>query len=196
MRNRSFPISSPSREHAASAFPPIPMRAATDPGGLRTLRPARVGCSAAPRVAARAALPKGQRRARRRGNLASKPGRYTGPSRGCGGIGRRARFRSVWGKPRGGSSPLIRIATSSRFAACSPPDATIDGTFSPPHRPAEDHQPEEPHIRPPALRFVGRLLLGRATMYGLLGGHTRPETRELEPPQTGRPAGPCDHRNR
>jgi hypothetical protein len=29
--------------------------------------------------------------------------------RGCGGIGRRARFRSVWGKPRGGSSPLIRI---------------------------------------------------------------------------------------
>jgi hypothetical protein len=30
--------------------------------------------------------------------------------RGCGGIGRRARFRSVWGQPRGGSSPLIRIA--------------------------------------------------------------------------------------
>src|ERR687886_1568281 len=28
--------------------------------------------------------------------------------RGCGGIGRRARFRSVWGEPRGGSSPLIR----------------------------------------------------------------------------------------
>ena len=33
--------------------------------------------------------------------------------RGCGGIGRRARFRSVWGKPRGGSSPLIRIAAST-----------------------------------------------------------------------------------
>jgi hypothetical protein len=30
-------------------------------------------------------------------------------SRGCGGIGRRARFRSVWAKARGGSSPLIRI---------------------------------------------------------------------------------------
>src|SRR3954451_23899683 len=30
--------------------------------------------------------------------------------RGCGGIGRRARFRSVWGKPRGGSSPLIRTS--------------------------------------------------------------------------------------
>src|SRR5581483_5421808 len=29
--------------------------------------------------------------------------------RGCGGIGRRARFRSVSGKPGGGSSPLIRI---------------------------------------------------------------------------------------
>src|SRR5213082_2277549 len=34
---------------------------------------------------------------------------YTVPPRGGGGIGRRARFRSVWGKPRGGSSPLIRI---------------------------------------------------------------------------------------
>src|SRR3954469_19485335 len=33
--------------------------------------------------------------------------------RGCGGIGRRARFRSVWGKPRGGSSPLIRIHETS-----------------------------------------------------------------------------------
>ena len=37
--------------------------------------------------------------------------------RGCGGIGRRARFRSVWGKPRGGSSPLIRIASSGGFCA-------------------------------------------------------------------------------
>jgi len=43
--------------------------------------------------------------------------RYTVPPRGCGGIGRRARFRSVWGKPRGGSSPLIRISvTSGGFA--------------------------------------------------------------------------------
>src|SRR3954452_21621487 len=33
---------------------------------------------------------------------------------GCGGIGRRARFRSVWGRPRGGSSPLIRISFRSR----------------------------------------------------------------------------------
>src|SRR5438067_3261507 len=38
---------------------------------------------------------------------------YNARPRGCGGIGRRARFRSVWGKPRGGSSPLIRIASSS-----------------------------------------------------------------------------------
>ena len=36
--------------------------------------------------------------------------------RGCGGIGRRARFRSVWGQPRGGSSPLIRIANRSTRA--------------------------------------------------------------------------------
>lgn len=31
-------------------------------------------------------------------------------SRGCGGIGRRAGFRCLWGQPRGGSSPLIRSA--------------------------------------------------------------------------------------
>ena len=37
--------------------------------------------------------------------------------RGCGGIGRRARFRSVSGQPGGGSSPLIRIAES----ACKSP---------------------------------------------------------------------------
>jgi hypothetical protein len=41
--------------------------------------------------------------------------------RGCGGIGRRARFRSVWGQPRGGSSPLIRIAKSARSVAHSWP---------------------------------------------------------------------------
>jgi hypothetical protein len=46
--------------------------------------------------------------------------------RGCGGIGRRARFRSVWGQPRGGSSPLIRIAISGGFGGQSvrkPPTA-------------------------------------------------------------------------
>src|ERR1700747_3292397 len=32
------------------------------------------------------------------------------PPRGCGGIGRRARFRSVWRQLRGGSSPLIRMS--------------------------------------------------------------------------------------
>src|SRR4029079_15625978 len=43
------------------------------------------------------------------GEKAAKSRRYTVPASGCGGSGRRARFRSVWGKPRGGSSPLIRI---------------------------------------------------------------------------------------
>ena len=38
-----------------------------------------------------------------------------GRPRGCGGIGRRARFRSVCPKGRGGSSPLIRIIDSSRY---------------------------------------------------------------------------------
>jgi hypothetical protein len=41
---------------------------------------------------------------------------YDGRPRGCGGIGRRARFRSVWAKARGGSSPLIRIARSGSEA--------------------------------------------------------------------------------
>src|SRR5256885_9963888 len=41
-------------------------------------------------------------------------GGYNPPPRGCGGIGRRARFRSVWGQPRGGSSPLIRMARLGR----------------------------------------------------------------------------------
>lgn len=34
------------------------------------------------------------------------------PSRGCGGIGRRVRFRSWWAKARGGSSPSIRTTIS------------------------------------------------------------------------------------
>src|SRR5512132_2757607 len=60
---------------------------------------------------------------RRRGKLALFPG-YNGPStRGCGGIGRRARFRSVWGRPRGGSSPLIRIAVSGLTA-----DGTVESS--------------------------------------------------------------------
>ena len=33
---------------------------------------------------------------------------------GCGGIGRRAALRALWGKPRGGSSPLSR--TKRRWA--------------------------------------------------------------------------------
>src|SRR3954454_7335445 len=37
--------------------------------------------------------------------------RYTDHRRGCGGIGRRARFRSVCPSGRGGSSPLIRTLT-------------------------------------------------------------------------------------
>ena len=55
------------------------------------------------------------RRAGARGapELARGRGYNAGP-RGCGGIGRRARFRSVWGQPRGGSSPLIRIANFVR----------------------------------------------------------------------------------
>lgn len=44
-------------------------------------------------------------------------GRFDRPEEthcGCGGIGRRAGFRSQWGQPRGGSTPLSRISLSGR----------------------------------------------------------------------------------
>ena len=62
----------------------------------------------------------GRNRAKRRridtvhASAARRAPGYNVPPRGCGGIGRRARFRSVWAKARGGSSPLIRIAVASR----------------------------------------------------------------------------------
>lgn len=37
--------------------------------------------------------------------------------RGHGGIGRRARFRSVWAYPRGGSSPLDRILLFTKLVS-------------------------------------------------------------------------------
>jgi hypothetical protein len=39
-------------------------------------------------------------------------------ARGCGGIGRRARFRSVSEKSGGGSSPLSRIAKDLQSIPC------------------------------------------------------------------------------
>src|SRR3954468_6025591 len=59
-----------------------------------------------------------------RASLATDPLLSSAPApRGCGGIGRRARFRSVWGKPRGGSSPLIRMGLSP--AAAEPSSLVI-----------------------------------------------------------------------
>src|SRR5581483_1127752 len=46
-----------------------------------------------------------------------RTGGYTVPARGCGGIGRRARFRSVCPLGRGGSSPLIRTLTGRKLIA-------------------------------------------------------------------------------
>ena len=47
---------------------------------------------------------------------------------GRGGIGRRVRFRSVWGQPHGGSSPLARTIAnsepSSRWVFCCPDRAS------------------------------------------------------------------------
>ncbi len=55
--------------------------------------------------------------------------------RGCGGIGRRARFRSVWGQPRGGSSPLIRIAGMCRLCIAVGAGRDHDLTTNVPVRP-------------------------------------------------------------
>src|SRR3954447_6518366 len=55
---------------------------------------------------------------------------YTVAPRGCGGIGRRARFRSVWASARGGSSPLIRIARLEeleRFLLDDCEESTLSG---------------------------------------------------------------------
>src|SRR3954447_2501308 len=55
---------------------------------------------------------------------------YTVAPRGCGGIGRRARFRSVWASARGGSSPLIRIARLDgleRFLLDDCEESTLSG---------------------------------------------------------------------
>src|SRR5262249_60430973 len=41
---------------------------------------------------------------------------WVGRPRGCGVMGSRGRFRSGWGNPRGGSSPLTRIALARATA--------------------------------------------------------------------------------
>src|SRR5438309_9723804 len=65
----------------------------------------------------------------RAARVQAAPG-YTVAPRGCGGIGRRARFRSVWGKPRGGSSPLIRIVRTGpcRGRVLAPYQSRPEGT--------------------------------------------------------------------
>src|SRR3954454_1188796 len=54
--------------------------------------------------------------------------KWPSQSCGCGGTGRRAAFRSPWGQPRGGSSPLSR----TYLLACDPPRR---GVFVLPRRP-------------------------------------------------------------
>ncbi len=51
--------------------------------------------------------------------------------RGCGGIGRRVRFRSVWGQPHEGSSPFTRTTLkhevrSQNLASFFLPDTPFD----------------------------------------------------------------------
>src|SRR5438093_222363 len=90
-------------------------------GGRPSKNPAQNWHSAAHFVGYRPQPPptRGARVCTSRGSEGRRSPGYTVRPRGCGGIGRRARFRSVWGKPRGGSSPLIRIAPLSRTFASS-----------------------------------------------------------------------------
>ena len=72
--------------------------------------------------------------ARPRATGCAEPLRYLRlRTRGCGGIGRRARFRSVSGQPGGGSSPLIRIASKAlqtgAFPSPAPPRRRLPGMF-------------------------------------------------------------------
>ena len=102
----------------AAAASPRSWRIASESGGCGSVTTTSVSAAAGATVDAAPAPPAPrstsvQRRnagagARRRSRRHRSPG-YTSAARGCGGIGRRARFRSVWGQPRGGSSPLIRI---------------------------------------------------------------------------------------
>ena len=55
------------------------------------------------------------------GNLRKEVATLYAP-RGCGGIGRRARFRSVCPSGRGGSSPLIRTSSTGRRTASEAPE--------------------------------------------------------------------------
>src|SRR5687768_12301395 len=90
----------------ASALPSsVTMTSTSPPDGARVL-------AWAPASAGRQASVATRRKVTRfRNDMVERKtsGATIGQPRGCGGIGRRARFRSVWGRPRGGSSPLIRI---------------------------------------------------------------------------------------
>jgi hypothetical protein len=89
-------------------------------------------------------------------------------ARGCGGIGRRARFRSVSGKPGGGSSPLIRIAVEQQRLGGS-------GSASPvkfaPHASSGSQELERSHVR------HGRVTSAQTKTAAPRGGRSSASTR-------------------
>ena len=137
-------------------------------GGRRRRAPlgakATVGVAKAPRGPAtptrRGRDPPGSVAAETPASVAARPHRarascYLPPPRGCGEIGRRARFRSVWGKPLGGSSPLSRIGSGRRGAPRLPEAAALRHGGRPRRarrHPAPQTKPAtaSPSPRPPA----------------------------------------------
>jgi hypothetical protein len=97
-------------------------------------------------------------------------------ARGCGGIGRRARFRSVSEKSGGGSSPLIRILKKSlqisAFLLGSPPRAKMIGMDV--MLPIDKYVHLYVHVRPSRCRWTYR----RPTRTSRIGSPTSGGTRE------------------
>src|ERR687883_506724 len=83
--------------------------------------------------------------------------------RGCGGIGRRARFRSVWGQPRGGSSPLIRIDATAGRSRLATPEWYGRGLRAPPPSPAW------PSLGAGRVTFVAASLAGAGIVAAVAG---------------------------
>jgi hypothetical protein len=148
----------------------------------------------APRLAKPARLVPLGARARRNGQPAptwtgrTSPLRYLRIARGCGGIGRRARFRSVSGQPGGGSSPLIRTGSCDSAGRVGWDDrvasepvgtrrrhTTVTPRVPPPATPRRDREGENATLPPLGVTY------GRASRIRLNGVSVARRTR-VNPP--------------
>ena len=159
---------------------------------------ARDGAAAPPparsaRVAAGAsARGRRERRKRRHGTRAVAVGArgrgYTVAPRGCGGIGRRARFRSVWEQSRGGSSPLIRIGSAGSDVRTGGQDPGFVSTPQTTGIPAPmGHTPRSGRA---CTRSVDRSPARKPAVRGRTGGKSSPPHRQITPFRRVQPSRP------